>query len=64
MPKMAREVSKLHRIGFSVFAAGFTTVVLAAVVMGAFPGGGWFEVIGSFMHRLDLRCTSFWSVDY
>ena len=52
--KRRSDLSKLHRIGFSTFAAGFVTVVLAAIALGAFPGGGWFETIGSFMHRLAM----------
>jgi hypothetical protein len=52
--KRRADLSKLHRIGFSTFAAGFATVVLAAIILGAFPGGGWFETIGSFIHRLAM----------
>ena len=52
--KRRSDLSKLHRIGFSTFAAGFVTVVLAAIVLGAFPDIGWFETIGSFMHRLAM----------
>lgn len=52
--KQRSNLSKLHRIGFSVFAAGFACVFLAAIVLGVFPGGGWFEAIGSFMHRLAM----------
>lgn len=48
------EFSKLHRIGFFIFAAGFVTVVLAAIVLGAFPDVGWIETIGGFMHRLAM----------
>jgi hypothetical protein len=52
--KRLAKLSQLHRIGFATFAAGFVTVVLAAIVLGAFPSGGWFETIGSFMHRLAM----------
>ncbi len=52
--KRLADLSKLHRIGFSTFAAGFVTVVLAAIVLSALPSGGWFETIGSFMHRLAM----------
>jgi hypothetical protein len=52
--KRLANLSRLHRIGFATFAAGFVTVVLAAIVLGAFPGGGRFETIGSFMHRLAM----------
>ena len=52
--KRRSDLSKLHRIGFSTFSAGFVTVVLAAIALGTFPDVGWLETIGSFMHRLAM----------
>jgi hypothetical protein len=52
--KRLANLSRLHRIGFATFAAGFVTVALAAIVLSAFPSGGWLETIGSSMHRLAM----------
>ena len=36
--KRLAKLSQLHRIGFATFAAGFVTVVLAAIVLGGCDG--------------------------
>ena len=46
--------SKLHRFGLYTFAAGFTTLLLAAVVSGNSSPGGSIERLGSYMHRLAM----------
>ena len=48
------DLSRSHQIGILTFASGFATVLLAAVTLGASPGGGWVETVGSFMHRLAM----------
>ncbi len=45
---------KWHRIGFVTFGIGFSTLLFTAIVLGSFPGVGWVESIGSFLHRLAM----------
>jgi hypothetical protein len=51
--KRLTSLSSWHHIGFVTFAAGFATIIPAAIILNVLPGG-WTETIGSFLHRLAM----------
>ncbi|MGB0598759.1 MAG: hypothetical protein ACPGLY_18890 [Rubripirellula sp.] len=51
--KRSTSLSTWHHVGFVTFAAGFATIIPAAIILNVFPGG-WTETIGSFLHRLAM----------
>ncbi len=51
--KRLTSLFRWHHIGFVTFVAGFATIIPAAIILNAFPGG-WTETIGSFLHRLAM----------
>ncbi len=44
----------IHRVGLIIFAVGFVTLILTAILLGTVRRAGWLETIGSYAHQFGM----------